>query len=309
MRGALAMTSAPRNQVPPSMPADFAEYRWTSRDGLRLFARDYRGANESALLPVICLHGLTRNSKDFGDIAPIIARWGRRVVVPDVRGRGQSDRDTNPNNYQPKIYARDVVEMMAALDISRAVFIGTSMGGLITMTMMAMKPKAVAAAILNDVGPEVAPEGIARILGYAGKTMATVRDWEDATAYVRMTTAVAFPNFGEEDWHRFAQRTFRQEAEGLVPDYDPAIAVPLGKPPSRIAMWIAGLLFRRLARKRPTLLIRGQLSDIISVGIADRMQRAAPRLQRVDIPDVGHAPLLTEPTAVDAIDRFLRTVP
>jgi pimeloyl-ACP methyl ester carboxylesterase len=309
MRGALAMTSSPRNQVPASMPADYAECRWTSRDGLTLFARDYRGANESTLLPVICLHGLTRNSKDFEDIAPIIAGWGRRVVVPDVRGRGQSDRDPNPNNYQPKIYARDVVEMMAALDISRAVFIGTSMGGLITMTMMAMKPKGVAAAILNDVGPEVAPEGIARILGYAGKTMATVRDWEDATAYVRMTTAVAFPNFGEEDWHRFAQRTFRQEAEGLVPDYDPAIAVPLGKPPSRIAMWIAGLLFRRLARKRPTLLIRGQLSDIISVGIADRMQRVAPRLQRVDVPDVGHAPLLTEPAAVDAIDRFLRTVP
>ena len=94
---------------------------------------------------------------------------GRRVIVPDVRGRGQSDRDPNPTNYQPKIYARDMVEMMAALDIPRAVFLGTSMGGLITMTLMAIRPKAIAAAILNDVGPAIAPEGIARILGYAGK--------------------------------------------------------------------------------------------------------------------------------------------
>lgn len=285
----------------------YTERRWASHDGLSLFARDYPAASREARLPVICLHGLTRNSKDFEDIAPIIANWGRRVIVPDVRGRGQSDRDPNPNNYQPKIYARDVVEMMAAFDISSAVFLGTSMGGLITMTMMAVKPKAVAAAILNDVGPSVAPEGIARILGYAGKPM-DVRDWKDAAEYVRRTNAVALPHLSEEDWHRFARRTFREGPDCPILDYDPAIAIPLGKPPSRIAMWIAGLLFRKLARKRPALLIRGQLSDIISTDIADRMQRMAPRLQRVDIPQVGHAPMLTEPAAVDAIDQFLRTV-
>lgn len=289
------------------MVTNYTERRWTSRDGLSLFARDYPGASGEARLPVICLHGLTRNSKDFDDIAPIIAGWGRRVVVPDVRGRGQSDRDPNPNNYQPKIYARDVVEMMTAHNISSAVFIGTSMGGLITMTMMAVKPKAVAAAILNDVGPSVAPEGIARILGYAGKTL-KVRDWNDAAAYVRETNAVAFPDYQETDWCRLAQRTFREGPEGPILDYDPAIAIPLGKPPSRIVTWIAGLLFRKLARKRPVLLIRGQLSDIISADIAERMQRMAPRLQRVDIPRVGHAPMLTEPAAVDAINQFLRTV-
>jgi pimeloyl-ACP methyl ester carboxylesterase len=289
------------------MVTNYSERHWTSRDGLSLFARDYPGASGEARLPVVCLHGLTRNSKDFVDIAPIIAGWGRRVIVPDVRGRGQSDRDPNPNNYQPKIYARDVVEMMTALDISSAVFIGTSMGGLITMTMMAVKPKAVAAAILNDVGPTVAPEGIARILGYAGKTL-KIRDWNDAAAYVRETNAVAFPDFQETDWCRLAQRTFREGPDGPILDYDPAIAIPLGKPPSRIVTWIAGLLFRKLARKRPVLLVRGQLSDIISADIAERMQRMAPGLQRVDIPRVGHAPMLTEPAAVDAIDQFLRTV-
>ena len=114
-------------------PTSFQERRWTSRDGLSLYARDYPARTVESGLPVICLHGLTRNSKDFEYIAPVIAGWGRRVVAADVRGRGQSDRDSDPGNYQPKIYARDVVEMMAALDIERAIFLGTSMGGIITM--------------------------------------------------------------------------------------------------------------------------------------------------------------------------------
>jgi len=287
---------------------DYAEPRGASRDGLNLFARDYVGANGAARLPVICLHGLTRNSKDFEDIAPIIANWGRRVIVPDVRGRGESDRDPNPNNYRPPVYARDVLEMMAALGIPRAVFLGTSMGGIITMTLGAIRPKAIAAAILNDVGPAIAPEGIARILSYIGKGPA-VRDWNDAAAYVRRINSVALPSLGDEDWHRFAQRTFRQGINGLELDYDPAITVPLGKPPSKLSLWLARLLFRRLARKRPVLLIRGEQSDIISAEIADRMQRAAPGMQRVDVPGVGHAPMLTEPVAVDAIDQFLRTTP
>jgi pimeloyl-ACP methyl ester carboxylesterase len=282
--------------------------RWTSRDGLTLFARDYPAAGEETRLPVICLHGLTRNSRDFEDIAPLIAGWGRRVIAPDVRGRGQSDRDLDPKNYQPKIYARDVLEMMAELGVDRAVFLGTSMGGLITMTIAAIRPKAIAAAILNDVGPAIAPEGIARILSYAGKPI-EVRDWNDAADYVRHTNGVAFPEFGEEDWHKFAQRTFRQGNDGPELDYDAAIAVALQKPPPKLAGFIAALLFRRLARKRPTLLIRGELSDIISANIAAKMQRMAPGLSRVDVPNVGHAPMLTEPAAVDAIDKFLRTVP
>ncbi len=289
------------------MPA-YQERRWTSRDGLTLFARDYPAAGEGGRLPVICLHGLTRNSKDFEEIAPFIAGWGRRVVVPDVRGRGQSDCDPNPKNYKPTVYARDVVDMMTALGIERAIFLGTSMGGLITMTLMAIRPKAIAAAILNDVGPAIAPAGITRILSYAGKKV-DISDWNDAANYVRQTNGVALPDFGDEDWHRFAQRTFRQGPNGPELDYDPAISVPLSKPPSKLAPWIAGLLFRRLARKKPTLLLRGALSDVISSEIADRMQLQAPGMKRVDVPNVGHAPMLTEPVAVDAIDKFLRTVP
>ena len=288
--------------------SDHSERRWTSKDGLSLFARDYPAAGGEEKLPVICLHGLTRNSKDFEDVALIIAGWGRRVVVPDVRGRGQSDRDPDPGNYKPPIYARDVVEMMTALDIPRAVFLGTSMGGLITMTLMALRPNAIVAAILNDVGPEIAPEGIARILGYAGKKT-EIRNWDDAVDYARRINAVALPHFSDEDWQSFARRTFRDEDGVPALDYDPAITVPLGKPPSRISLWMVGLMFRRLARKRPTLLIRGEISDVISRDIAARMQSRAPTMQRVDVPGVGHAPMLDEPAAVAAIKDFLARVP
>lgn len=286
----------------------YVERRWTSRDGLSLFARDYAGAGGEARLPVICLHGLTRNSKDFEGVAPLIAGWGRRVVVPDVRGRGQSDRDPNPRNYRPPVYARDVLEMMASLGIPRAVFLGTSMGGIIMMTIAAIRPRAIAGAVLNDVGPAIAPEGVARILGYVGK-LPEVRDWNDAATYVRQINSIALPQLNDAEWGNFARRTFRDGPDGPELDYDPAITVALQRPPSKAAIWIAGLLFRRLARRRPTLLLRGAISDIITSEIAEKMQRSAPSLRRVDVPGVGHAPMLTEPAAVDAIEQFLRTVP
>ena len=288
--------------------ATFDERRWASHDGLTLYARDYPASAGSERLPVIALHGLTRNSKDFEEVAPLIAAMGRRVVAPDVRGRGQSGRDPDPTNYQPKTYARDVIGMMKALGIDRAVFLGTSMGGLITMTLAAIRPKAVAAAILNDVGPAIAPEGVARILSYAGQPV-EIRDWEDAAAYLQRTNGVAFPGYAKDDWEKLARRTFRDRDGVPALDYDPAISVALAKPPPRLAAWMARVLFHRLARKRPTLLIRGELSDVISPEIAAQMQRMAPSMQRIDVPRVGHAPALTEPSAVDAIANFLRTVP
>jgi pimeloyl-ACP methyl ester carboxylesterase len=176
------------------------------------------------------------------------------------------------------------------------------------MAVAAKRASAVSAVVFNDVGPEIAPEGIARILSYAGKS-AEIRDWDDATDYVRRTNSVALPDYGDEDWRKFARRTFREKDGVPTLDYDPAISVALSKPPSKFSLWLAGFLFRRLARKRPVLLIRGGHSDIITAGIAERMQRAAPRLGRVDVPGVGHAPMLTEPEAVDAIEQFLKTVP
>ena len=287
--------------------ATFEERRWTSKDGLSLYARDYPAAGGEAGLPVVCLHGLTRNSSDFEELAPRLAAAGRRIIVPDVRGRGLSDRDPNPANYHPKTYARDVLELMELLGIPRAIFIGTSMGGIIIMTLAALRSSAVTAAILNDAGPAIAPEGLARILAYAGKDPG-VRSWDDAVEYVRRTNAAALPNLGPDDWRKFAERTFRDQGEGPRLDYDAAISGPL-RPPSRLAKLVAWLLFRRLARKRPTLLVRGALSDIVSRDIAERMKRHAPGMELAEVPDVGHAPMLDEPAAIAAIESFLDRVP
>ena len=288
--------------------SDFAERRWTSGDGLSLYARDYPGAEGAARLPVICLHGLTRNSKDFEEIAPLVAGTGRRVIVPDVRGRGRSDRDPKPANYVPNTYARDILLLLDRLGIARAIFIGTSMGGIITLAMSAMRRSAIAGVIFNDVGPEISSEGVERIKGYVGKQV-DISSWHDAAAYIRTINGVAFPDFVDDDWHKFARRTFTDAGGAPVLDYDPAIMQPLAENRYKAATFIAWILFRRLARARPALLIRGALSDLVSADIADKMQRRAPRMQRVDVPRVGHAPTLSEPVATDAILRFLQEAP
>ena len=285
----------------------FSERRWVAPDGLTLFGRDYAGGDREAGLPVVCLHGFTRNSADFEDLAPVIASSGRRVIAIDMRGRGQSDRDPQATNYHPKIYARDVIGFLAALGIPRAVFLGTSMGGLIILALALLRPRLIAAAILNDVGPAVDPAGLKRIQSYAGKAPA-VRTWQDAADYCRAINQAALPALGAEDWERMARRTFRQGTEGPLLDYDPAIARAPGAK-TKTSSLLAWFAFRRLARKVPTLLIRGEHSDILSAEIAAKMKRKAPGLQTVVVPGVGHAATLAEPEAVAAIRDFLVRAP
>lgn len=288
--------------------ADFAERRWTSSDGLTLVARDYAGGGGPAGLPIICLHGVTRNAGDFEEVAPRLAATGRRIIVPDVRGRGRSARDPNSARYHPKIYARDVREMMDALGIARAVFIGTSMGGIITMALAATRARRVAAAILNDVGPEIAPEGVARILSYIGRPVA-IDTWKQAADHCRNIYQSAWPDHDAEDWDRVARRTFREAGGKIEFDYDPRILEPLSNLPPRGHALLAWFLFRRLARRCPVMLLRGENSDIVTRPIAEKMKVRAPRLIVTEIPGVGHAPTLSEPVAIAAIDRFLDSNP
>ena len=282
----------------------FTDRRWTS-DELSLYARDYAGAEGAALLPVIAIHGLTRNSADFGTVAPLIAATGRRVLALDVRGRGRSDRAADPMTYQPPVYAKDVLALLDQAGVGRAVFLGTSMGGLITMALTAMAPDRVAAAILNDIGPEVAPEGLARIASYTGQTV-EIRSWDDAADYARRTNGAALPHYGPDDWLAFARRVFREGPDGVpVLDYDPDISAPMraaGKDALVPDLWPA---FRNLAEGRKLLLVRGATSDLLSSDIAGRMREAAPEMKFVEVPGVGHAPMLDEPAARDAILDFL----
>ncbi len=286
---------------------DFVERSWTTPDGFALSGRDYAGAAGPARLPVVCLHGLTRNARDFEDVAPALAATGRRVLAFDVRGRGRSAWDPHSANYALPVYVADMIGWARALGIARAVFVGTSMGGLITLLLAAAAPELVAAAVLNDIGPEIAPEGLARIAAYTGEPV-SVGDWREAAAYAARINGAAFPAYGSSDWEVFARRLFRQGQDGRpVLDYDPAIAAPMKTPQPQPGpdLWP---LFDHLAKDRQLLLVRGALSDLLATTTRDQMQARAPHMRQAEVPGVGHAPMLSEPEAAGAIQAFLRDV-
>lgn len=287
---------------------NFNDISYTSVDGLTLYARDYAAHSGPARLPVICIHGLTRNSGDFDELAPWLAGHGRRVLAIDVRGRGRSARDPNPARYNPMVYAGDVVKLAHDLGIERAVFVGTSMGGIITMTLAMKRLKLIAAAVLNDVGPVISERGLTRIAGYAGKG-ATLFSWEQAAEYMKGINQPAFPGNDMDEWSKWARRAFAENEQGqLVLRYDPNIALPLQNGKLKPTSWMARMAFRRLARNRPTLLVRGTLSDLVEPEQAGYMRRAAPAMKYAEVPGVGHAPMLTEPPAREAIEQFLAQV-
>jgi pimeloyl-ACP methyl ester carboxylesterase len=282
----------------------YVDLTWKGEGDLDLYARDYARAGGPARCPVICIHGLTRNSADFEDVAPWIASLGRRVIAVDVRGRGRSQRDPDPARYNPKVYCADVLRLMDAAGIARAVFIGTSMGGIITMAIAMKRLGAISAAVLNDVGPIISMKGLERIKGYVGKGK-PVESWHDAAEFIKGINGVAFPDNTDEDWLRFARRTFREEGGKFVLDYDPKISQAIQGGQVKNTSFIAKLLYRRLAKNRPTLLIRGGNSDIVGPEEAQYMRTAAPGLRYAEVPRVGHAPMLTEPAAREALTSFL----
>jgi pimeloyl-ACP methyl ester carboxylesterase len=284
---------------------DFAEHRIETVDGPKVYARDY-AAQGSGGIPVICLHGLTRNSADFEAVAPKIAAMGRRVVAIDARGRGQSDIDPDPLHYRAEVYTADVIHIMDTLGVPRAVFIGTSMGGIMTMLAALTTPERVTAAVLNDIGAEVDPAGLKRIASYVGKS-GPLADWSEMIAAVRAAQGVAFPDKDDAFWQTFAHRVARQRADGRIEfAYDPAIAnafsaTPDGPPPSMVP------LFEALAT-RPVLLVRGAISDLLSPSGVAIMKRIKPDMDFVEVPNVGHAPTLEEPEAWNALSSFLSKV-
>lgn len=277
-----------------------AEYRFDSQDGLRLFSRVYGGPRADASV-VLCLHGLMRNSRDFEELAAHLAE-SYRVVVPDVRGRGFSARDPKFSNYQIPTYLGDLMPLFRGLGLQRVSIIGTSMGGLMAMVLAATQPQLVARIVLNDVGPEVDPQGLERIRGYAGKS-APVRSWEEAVAQVRSIYGPAWPGLSDERWQRIARLSYRENAQGVPEaDADPLIAEPLRD--TRAAAPDLWPLWGALA-KVPILAVRGANSDILSAATLRRMQREKPDLRVLEVANRGHAPILDEPECLAAIDEFL----
>lgn len=299
------------------MASTYSERRFRGRDELELYYRDYAagaaagataGAGAGAgggALALLCMHGLTRNSRDFEGVAPEWART-RRVLVPDVRGRAHSAYDPKPERYTPATYALDMLELLDDAGEERAIAIGTSMGGLMAMVLAALAPQRLAGIVLNDVGPVIDPRGLARIAGYVGKTP-DMRNWDEAAAALREQNAAIFPDWDESDWRVMARRGFREETDGrVVPDYDAAIAGATSSAvPAAADAWP---LFDGL-RDVPTLVVRGANSDILAADTLTEMERRKPDLQVAIVPDRGHAPTLEEPVCRERIATFLETLP
>ena len=280
---------------------NYIDVFYQSEDGLRLYTRDYPGPTENSPV-VLCLPGLTRNSKDFANVANALSE-NYRVICPDQRGRGRSARDPDASRYRPDQYAHDMRVLMDVLKLPEVVVIGTSLGGLMAILLMATIPARIKAAVLNDVGPVVDPRGISRIAAYVGKT-APAKSWVEAVKQTATINAAAFPDFTERDWQSMARELYVQEGQTPALDYDPAIALGLATGTAAPNLWP---LFD-MAADKPLLVIRGQDSDILSVETLAEMRRRLPQLIALNIAGRGHAPTLSEPQAKDAIKRFLRSL-
>lgn len=270
---------------------------------VKLYARDYKRSGGGDGMPVICMHGLSRNSADFEVIAPHLAER-YRVIAVDQRGRGKSGWDAEPANYSPALYVQDMFKLMGDLGIARAALIGTSMGGIMAMIMAMIAPQAVIGMVINDVGPEIDAEGLARIKSYVGKSP-PIRSWADAAARAKQTNDVAFPDYSDDDWLAFARRTYHVDAAGVpVSSYDPGISGtfdpdgPVVAPPDMWGIW-------ETLKEVPVLGVRGELSDLLSEATFGRMLETHPGMRAVTVANRGHAPMLDEPEAISAIDAFL----
>jgi pimeloyl-ACP methyl ester carboxylesterase len=280
---------------------------WWSNDGLRLHYRDYPGpdAEVDGRPPVICFPGLTRNARDYEELAPRIAgAW--RVILVEFRGRGESAYAKDPMTYVPLTYLQDVEALLAELKIERFVAVGTSLGGIVTMLLAAVGAERLAGVVLNDVGPEIDAGGLARIRTYVGKAVQHPT-WMHAARAVAEGNGDAYPGFGVEDWLRMAKRLYRLNSSGrIVLDYDMKIAEPFRVPGNEAGpdMWPT---LDAMAGK-PVLVVRGERSDILSAGVAAKMVARLPGAELVTVPGVGHAPTLDEPEVAPAIERLLAKV-
>ena len=287
------------------MDDTYTDRNWQSADGLTLFFRDYPGNDDRP--PIVCLHGLTRNSRDFEDLAPHLSAQGWRVIVPDMRGRGNSDYAGDPASYEVTTYVSDLLALLEQEAIDRFVSIGTSMGGLMTMVLAGTQPERIAGAVLNDVGPVLETTGLDNIKSYIGQGR-SFPTWMHAARALQDVHGASHPEYGIEQWITMAKRTLTLCSNGRISfDYDMKIAEPIlaadeaAVPPD---LWPS---FEALASK-PLLMIRGELSGLLSLRAFEEMQRRAPGAQVLTIPAQGHAPTLDEPEARDAINTWLARI-
>jgi len=288
----------------PATSLAWRDVRFRSPDGLELHARDY-GPREQGSTPVLCLSGLTRNSKDAQPLADHIAHE-RRMIAPDYRGRGGSAYAPDWSSYTVEAELADAIALLDQLGIARVVLIGTSRGGLIAMLMAALHRDRLAGVLLNDIGPVLEPAGLLRIRRYLGKPL-RFTTWRGAVAALKRDNP-GFESLSEAEWLVFAHRLFRDEDGRPVLDYDPnlrrsfptAARIAAGAPP----MWEL-----MAALDLPVTALRGEHSDLLSPETHARMAEKVPGLDAVTVANRGHAPFLDEPESLAAIARLLAHCP
>lgn len=275
----------------------------SARDGLRLHVRDYGEAG--AALPVVCLPGLARTSADFHELALALAgdaRRPRRVIALDYRGRGRSDYDRTWSNYDIKVELDDVLQVMAATGVHEAVFVGTSRGGLITMSMAPVRPACIKGVVLNDIGPVLDAQGLIRIRGYVGKLPAP-RSWDDAADILKQVFGPQFPIVDRAEWLSYAQRTWKDKNGRLVPDYDPALMKTLEVLDLEAPLPVLWPFFDGL-KHAPMLVLRGANSDLLSDETLRAMKARHPACETFTVAGQGHAPLLAGKEILTRIARL-----
>jgi pimeloyl-ACP methyl ester carboxylesterase len=278
---------------------------YASFDDLKLFVRHYPAPDEK-FRSVICLPGLSRNSRDFDRLATHLSKHAekpRNVYCFDYRGRGRSQYDRNWRNYIPYIELLDTLDFLTLRGLHKVAVVGTSRGGIIAMLMAALRPTAMGAVVLNDIGPVMETRGLARIMGYVGR-MPAPRSWPDAVMIVREMNERAFPTFSDAQWEEIAHDVFDERKRRPVRAYDRKIArafgsIDLSRPvPDLWPQFIA-------LGQVPAFVLRGANSDVLSAETLEAMVERHPNLRTLTVPDQGHAPVLKEPDIVETIGAFL----
>lgn len=282
---------------------DWREHVWHAQDDVALYVRSY-GSRDADRIAVVCLPGLTRNADDFAALAPALATRGHFVVCPDVRGRGRSAFARDWRSYRAPTLVGDLVGLLAVFNLHRVAVIGTSLGGLLAMGLAVAQPASLAAVVLNDVGPTLSTAGIDRIRTYVADDR-PVLDWPSAIRQVQ----TRFPKLGlksDAEWEAFARATFREGPDGrLWITWDPRIARAVDRPGhGATTLWRLYAALRHI----PTLAIRGENSDVLSQETFDEMLHAKPDLERVLVPERGHAPTLGEDAVMARLPTFLAHV-
>jgi pimeloyl-ACP methyl ester carboxylesterase len=280
--------------------------RWhNAADGTKLFARD-EGPTNGALTPLLCLAGLTRNSRDFD---PVFDRYAkqRRVIAMDFRGRGRSEKAVDGATYRVDVELQDTIGFLTSLGISSVALLGTSRGGIVGMLMAAYAKLFLAGLMLNDIGCELQTDGLLRIKDYVGKPKCHAT-WDDVAEAIA-GGARGFQNVSHAEWLTMVKRIYVETDAGICPSHDPRLAETL---PSEddVRSGKVGELWSILPALLdvPFALMRGAGSDLLTIETVERMKRDAPNLVASTIPDRGHVPFLDEVASVQAMDRWLQQV-